>query len=174
MDEVRDIVDLLSPVDGMPNIETRRDETTTRKWAKEGMLQKSIPIYRDSSDKDWYDHDYKVVLMPFCRLRNVRKATIRSPEGFHSRNFCVRKYRVCHGTKGSFGTLKPCHLWDDDSIQEDLELTQFLFNDALDHLPGCKADFMRVDRFSRWYDQDSTIGKPHYLKYWARIHSEEQ
>lgn len=164
--KVRDLVDLLSQTGELLKIDIYLRESDAS-WFIGGKPQKSITIDPNHPDEAWHDSD--LVLMPFCRLHNIRKACIHCPEGLDPGNLILGNITRVMERSEAFGTIKNGEPWDDDNIREDLELTQILFDDALDHLLGQTANFMRAERFGRWFDQDPTGKKCRCFEDWARI-----
>jgi hypothetical protein len=74
--KVRDLVQLLSQVDELPNIDIYLSETGPG-WSTFLRRWESAPLdIEDPDDFFWHDFDFKVVLAGFFQLLNVRKVCI--------------------------------------------------------------------------------------------------
>jgi hypothetical protein len=121
-----------------------------------------------------YACDYDSVLIQFCSLRKVPKATIFVPEDVRDVDqegegymlHRVQKIMRCHKPFGIH--LKAGSVWPDDITQKHLDSTYVLFEDPPDMLPGRTAGMLRLHRFSAWYDSN---GISTYLKELERISS---
>jgi hypothetical protein len=163
--KIQDLMELLSQAEEFPSIDIYLRETNAS-WATNGTAHKTVPIDPEHLDEDEYVPDIEVVLMPLCKLRNVRTASIHVPKGFVTGNHLLYHIGRQMETAESFGRVRNGDVWDDAEVQKALELTQFQLDEALDELPGTTANFMRVERLGRWFGEGD---KSQYVEDWARI-----
>ncbi|CZT11038.1 hypothetical protein WAI453_007451 [Rhynchosporium graminicola] len=124
--------------------------------------------------------DYMIVLLPFCRLRNIPLVSIKAPadlsasEGKYFK--CMEK--VMQRT-GRFGDVKGppfgsgeggVSYWDDNNIQQMCDDKYIDLEDELDELHGKDANMMRLERFMYWYNEDGTS---EYVSEWERMNREQ-
>ncbi|PMD59272.1 uncharacterized protein K444DRAFT_428729 [Hyaloscypha bicolor E] len=146
--KIQDLMELLSQAEEFPSIDIYLRETNAS-WATNGTAHKTVPIDPEHLDEDEYVPDIEVVLMPLCKLRNVRTASIHVPKGFVTGNHLLYHIGRQMETAESFGRVRNGDL-----------------DEALDELPGTTANFMRVERLGRWFSKGD---KSQYVEDWARI-----
>jgi hypothetical protein len=152
--KVTNLVDLLSQAGGLPNVKIRLQNSGLARWSTEGKAQKSIPHQDDLYNiPGAYGPDFEAVLEPFCRLRNIPKASVHIPEVILGQGNLIENYAAIMMMDEPFGILKDDDDdgWGDDKTQIYLDTTHLQFDAALDDLPGQTARMMRLDRFSSWY-----------------------
>jgi hypothetical protein len=163
--KIQDLMELLSQAEEFPSIDIYLRETNAS-WATNGTAHKTVPIDPEHLHEDEYVPDIEVVLIPLCKLRNVRTVSIHVPKGFVTGNHLLYHIGRQMETAESFGRVRNGDVWDDAEVQKALELTQFQLDEALDELPGTTANFMRVERLGRWFSKGD---KSQYVEDWARI-----
>ncbi|KAH8754011.1 hypothetical protein F5882DRAFT_444952 [Hyaloscypha sp. PMI_1271] len=163
--KIQDLMELLSQAEELPSIDVYLREANAS-WVTNGTPHKTVPIDPDHLNEDEYVPDIEVVLMPLCKLRNVRTASIHVPKRFVTASHLLYHIGRQMETAESFGRVRNGDAWDDAEVQKALELTQFQLDEALDELPGKTANFMRVERLGRWFGKGD---KSQYVEDWARI-----
>lgn len=112
--------------------------------------------------------DYVVVLLPFCRLRNVAEVSLHLPEGMEDISSMGDKLAIIKQKRNASSEDKG--FLNGTLLQKQADDTYFRFEEALDKIDGDTADWMRVDRFARWCNGQDISGRPKsYFEEWERI-----
>jgi hypothetical protein len=167
--KVTDLVDFLSQVGGLPDVEVHLQDSERAKWSTEGKPQQCIPQYNLFPGYDHYEVDFEAILLPFCRLRNVPTASVHTTENIKGSGNLIENYALTMMMEEPFGKALDDSVWSDDYTQQCLDTIHFQFDDALDDLPGYTARMMRLDRFSSWYT-DELHSESKYLRELERIY----
>jgi hypothetical protein len=158
---VQALVDVLSQSEGLPQIEIHLVEDPSpgmglSKWSYDGRLRRSInniPLLIGRGSQ--YAYDYDGILMPFCRLHNVPKATIFVPEDFdrEREEFMLKNVEsIMEWQPEPFDNV--LDFGPDIVTQRYLDNTYISFEDSLDSLPGRTAVMLRLHRYSTWHDSN--------------------
>jgi hypothetical protein len=91
--KVTNLVDLLSQAGGLPNVKIHLQNSGLARWSTEGKAQKSIPHQGDLYNiPGAYDPDFEAILEPFCRFRNISKASVHIQEVILGQGILIENY----------------------------------------------------------------------------------
>lgn len=120
--KVKDLVDLLAQAEELPSVDIYLRETHAS-WSSDGKPHKSIIVEDDENgDDDDYDPDFEVILMLFCRLRDVRNSRIYTQDCLLTGNWLPENITRGMELREPFGKVRDGSAWDDDKVQERLEV----------------------------------------------------
>jgi hypothetical protein len=156
------LVDLLLQVDGLPDLEIHFTNSKPSKWSTDGIAQQSIPCDRNHKYYNEYDEDFEAILQPFCRLRNVRSASVHVATTIDDVGHLLENAAAFMTLDKPFGCYRAEGGWSDDSTQTSLDKNFLQFDNALDDLPGPTARMLRLERFSSWFE-DGLHSESKYL-----------
>ncbi|KAL8681033.1 MAG: hypothetical protein Q9186_002806 [Xanthomendoza sp. 1 TL-2023] len=182
--------------DGLPALEINLVDSASAAWSSKGEPQQSVDFDRakhylwhggyhpmsgftptalrrglyDADDNDtWITQDNLTVLYAFARLRNARSVTINEPADSPPNGHFYENLADALMRKTSLGTyLDPDDVFDDATLQEDIDLLYMDLDLELDMLRGETANKLRLDRFASWYS-DKNGGESKYEKEYDRI-----
>lgn len=121
-----------------------------------------------------YEADYKLILLPFCCLRKVQKASIVIPKSLCISEAKLKQYTLPMERQEPFGMFqnprswKEGKSWDDKFVQKRLDFHYLQFEYLLDVLKGSWASHLRMLRFIDWFKKID--GEPSYFENWERIY----
>jgi hypothetical protein len=121
------LVDLLSQVDGLPDLEIHLTDLKPSKWSEEskwstdGIAQQSIPCDRNHEYYDEYDEDFEAILQPFCRLRNARSASVHVATTIDAVGNLLENTAAFMILDKPFGSHRAEGEWSDNSTQKSLD-----------------------------------------------------
>ena len=159
--QVNNLVELLEHADGLPElrIHLRPKPNCGRRW---GWLEYGEPAsmfwtkhnYAFKLNDRYYD-DYEAILMPFCRLRKVRSASIKMVEPFYTDTIPIFFSRVeCVMMREMpFGRFRARPGWSDKEIQAELDDLWMRFDLAIDAFADVTDSSLHLDRYASWYDK---------------------
>jgi hypothetical protein len=98
-ERVKELVDLLSGAQGLPNIDIHLQNTASTNWSHDSKPRNTITGLPKHSD------DYKAMLLLFCRLRNIRKAKVQVPKDLIQEGSIIANFEATMELKEPFGSV---------------------------------------------------------------------
>lgn len=163
--QVRSVVELLSNSKPLQRLDITPSDLM---WTEDGEPKMSIAHTTNAIDgsNEIFDYDYKIALLPFCRLRGVQEARIHVPEGLQTAEFALVMCILLLERKNKLASGFLFDPWIDDMIQKRLCSIYLDFEHVLDTIPGRTGSLMRRNRFAEWFGNGD--GTPTYFENWIK------